>query len=187
MGLAKIIFGFDREDLKKLEEENKALKAELSKLKEENTALDSRMRELEGQVARLASELKQAYSVAASLVNEIEVLKNRVAKLEDREEQREAEDKRGNSEQAHDLEETVEVNEEALESYEGDEAEKLVLEAISKGVNSPSDIVSYTGLSKSRVYSILKELTEEGVLVKKKEGRRVHYIMAGAGAIESPA
>ncbi|MCE4601183.1 MAG: hypothetical protein F7C38_06425 [Desulfurococcales archaeon] len=187
MGLAKIIFGFDREDLRKLEEENKALKAELSKLKEENTVLKSKIKELEGQMAGLASELKQAYSIAASLVNEIDVLKNRVVRLEDREEQREAEDKKGDSGQTHDLEETVEVNEEALESYEGDEAEKLVLEAISKGINSPSDIVSYTGLSKSRVYAVLKELTEEGVLVKKKEGRRVHYIMARARAAESPA
>ncbi|MEB3787853.1 MAG: helix-turn-helix domain-containing protein, partial [Desulfurococcales archaeon] len=70
-----------------------------------------------------------------------------------------------------------------------------VLGAIVSGVTSPSEIMEVTGLSKHRVYAALKSLVEKGVIVKRREGRRVHYLPAegipeaatGSPEVEAPA
>ncbi len=148
MGLLKLILGFDKSDYQRL-------LGEVDELKKENNNLKDRIKSLEEKVSKLEGELLSTRRAVSTVIEEIEYIKQQL------EEQLEEEDEASG--------ETV-GGEEPQE-----ELEDLVLSLILQGVTSPSDLIEKTGLSKHKLYDILKRLTEKGVVEKKREGRRVHY------------
>ncbi len=148
MGLLKLILGFDKSDYQRL-------LGEVNELKKENNNLRDGIRRLEEKVSKLEEELLSTRRAVSTIIEEIEYIKQQ-------------------------LEEQLEEEEEAQEEPVGgeepqEELEDLVLSLILQGVTSPSALIEKTGLSKHKLYDILKRLTEKGVVEKKREGRRVHY------------
>jgi len=177
LGLAKIILGFDRRDLERLREENEKLwdayarlAQKLEKTIYELGELGNRVRELEGEnqslrerVAEYEERLAAAEERIAALTGLVEALADRIARLEEQLEERSI------VEEEH--EPVAEEGEEAVT----DDTVQIVYEKILEGVTSPTEIMEATGLSKRKVYQALKRLIAEGLVEKKREGRRVHY------------
>jgi len=177
LGLAKIILGFDRGDLERLREENEKLWDSYARLAQrlekallELEDLGNRVRGLEeenaalkGEVARYAARLQEANETISRLTALVEALAERVARLEERLEEHAPPE----PEEEHALEEA----EEAVT----DDTVQIVYEKILEGVTSPTEIMEATGLSKRKVYQALKRLLAEGLVEKRREGRKVHY------------
>jgi uncharacterized membrane protein len=150
LGLLKLLLGFDKSDYQELQDK-------LGQLEEENSQLKQVIQNLQEQVASLEKELLATRRAVNSVIEDIEYIKQKL------EEELEEED----------LEE-----EEELEAQEPDieELEEEVLSLIIEGVTSPKDLLERTGLSKHKLYDVLKRLSERGLVDKQREGRRVHYI-----------
>ena len=174
MGLLKIILGFDRGDLERLRREIEQLResletltramaeikleqerlqvaytrllGEMEVLREENRALKAA---LEG----YGRELKEVEKSLGSIANVVTGLEARIAQADDR----------------------FEAVDNTSEEHLSDDAVETVLEKILEGVTSPTEIIESTGLSKHKVYEALKRLVSEGLVEKRREGRRVHY------------
>ncbi len=168
MGILKLILGFDKRDYEELKE-----KAE--NLEQENKLLLDKIRGLEEYVSKLEKELLAVRRVLNELIEDVEDLKNRVEDIERSEEQEEAEEQLGDE---------YPGQAGAVEDNSVEDIEAVVLEYISKGVTTPTELVEKTGLSKHKLYDILKSLSDKGILTKKREGRRVHYIPAVSSEIQ---
>ncbi|BAA81521.1 putative transcriptional regulator, ArsR family [Aeropyrum pernix K1] len=55
------------------------------------------------------------------------------------------------------------------------EDEGIIISHLEKGDATPSELIRDTGLSKNRVYGVLKRLVERGIVEKRRDGRRVVY------------
>ena len=66
---------------------------------------------------------------------------------------------------------------EEMVTLEGDigDRDRLVLEAVTKGARTLSEIVKATGLPKTTAYRRVKKLVKEGYLVERREGGKVWY------------
>ncbi|BAN91048.1 helix-turn-helix domain-containing protein [Aeropyrum camini] len=67
------------------------------------------------------------------------------------------------------------VDNDGGEENGGLEAEDLILSYLENSEATPSELIRRTGLSKNRVYNILKHLVDKGVVEKRRDGRRVVY------------
>jgi sugar-specific transcriptional regulator TrmB len=147
LGLLKLLLGFDKSDYKRL-------LSKIEELKEENKNLKSRVKSLEEHVSRLEGEILSARRAVSSVIEEVEYIKQQLEEqLPEEEDEEPVEDDIANQE----------------------ELEDQVLSLIMQGITSPTDLLEKTGLSKHKLYDILKRLTEKGIVEKKREGRRVHY------------
>lgn len=137
MGLVKLILGFDKADIARLEER-------VNSLEKENARLSRALEELE-----LA--LKTPYYTNGDNHGDI-----------------------GSATQP-----TKDGEPPAGEDHNGSpREEELVISAIASGATSPREIIEATGLGKNKVYSILKKLVEAGVIERRRDGRRVRYVVA---------
>ncbi len=176
MGLLKILLGFDRGDLARLEERVKVLE-------EENKVLREELEKLVSVIEALAAA--QASNGSEGIVVEAGEVQDGLAGAEDDDTGHASYDSgytsgdQGVESATGDADDAVDYSGEDLspgQDSSGDE--EIVLGVIASGVTSPSEIIEVTGLSKHRVYAALKELSEKGVIVKRREGRRVHYLLA---------
>jgi sugar-specific transcriptional regulator TrmB len=147
LGLLKLLLGFDKSDYKRL-------LSKIEELKEENKNLKSRVKSLEEHVSRLEGEILSARRAVSSVIEEVEYIKQQL------------EEQLAEEEDEEPIEDDI-ANQEELEDQ--------VLSLIMQGITSPTDLLEKTGLSKHKLYDILKRLTEKGIVEKKREGRRVHY------------
>ncbi len=171
MGLARMLFGFDKRDID-------TLRKRVRVLEEENKKLWRQYYSLEADYRKLVAEyegMREALGRLVAGLNELSEWRNRV------------EERIGLLEewQYEILEEIRDLYSNGVhgsiesEDHEdsGVDARSLVLEKIAEGITSPTEIIEATGLSKRKVYEVLRELVEEGILEKRREGRRVHYIL----------
>ena len=133
------------------------LQDKLGGLGEENIQLKQIVKKLQDQVANLEKELLATRRALNTVIEDIEYVKQ---KLEE-----ELEEEPNNEE-----EDELEVGESSIE-----ELEETVLSLIIDGITSPKDLLERTGLSKHKLYDILKRLAERGLVDKQRKGRRVHY------------
>ena len=192
MGLLRFLLGFDRGDLARLEERVKLLEEENKTLRDEVERLARRLEELAA-VTAAASESQ------GSGAREHEYDSAVAAAGGDGGDGGEEYGGEYASDGAADGVPEGVAEEDGY--YDGGPPgdsvgdEEVVLGAIVSGVTSPSEIMEVTGLSKHRVYAALKSLVEKGVIVKRREGRRVHYLPAegipeaatGSPEVEAPA
>ena len=189
MGLLRFLLGFDRGDLARLEERVRFLEEENRALKEAIEGLARRLEELAVAPASMAGGSQDSGAHA----------------YEERHDGAPVLDGGGSYSGEYEPGDAAGgipegVGEDAGyydgEHQDGDTGdEEVVLAAIVSGVTSPSEIMEATGLSKHRVYAALKSLVEKGVIVKRREGRRVHYLPAegipeaatGSPGVEAPA
>ena len=172
MGLLRFLLGFDRGDLARLEERVRLLEEENKALKEEVERLARRLEELAAAVAA-ASESQAPGAQEHGYDGTVAAAGG------------DGGGEYGGGYASDDVadgapEGVVEEDGYYDEGPPGDSVgdEEVVLGAIVSGVTSPSEIMEVTGLSKHRVYAALKSLVEKGVIVKRREGRRVHYLPA---------
>jgi len=184
LGLVRLILGFDKKDYIELKDKVEYLEERIEKLEEQNEDLRSALAKLMTVVEYLRDELGQAHNAIAALVEEVDFLRQKLKELEA---EREKDGEAGKQEVIEEapeppsevLEQVASEVQQAVEGHEDSdsEVEKLVIETIKSGITSPSDIINATGLSRRRVYAVLKKLSDEGVLEKKREGRKVHYVL----------
>lgn len=183
MGLVRLILGFDKKDYIELKDKSEHLEERIEKLEAQNEDLRNALTKLMTVVEYLRDELGQAHNAIAALVEEVDFLRQKLKELE-----AEREKETSKHEVAEEtlepppevLEQVAGEAEQAIEGHAGQddsEVEKLVIETIKSGITSPSDIINATGLSRRKVYAVLKKLSDEGVLEKKREGRKVHYVL----------
>lgn len=172
----RLILGFDKRDYYKLKAEVERLEERIGNLEELNNDLRSLASKQAVLIESLKSELGQAHNAVEALVAEVDFLRQKLEELEAwrRKQESVRESVGGGGEEAGDP--GIELLEPSGD--EDEESERIVLEAIKSGVTSPSEIISVTGLSKHRVYAVLKKLSDEGLLEKKRDGRKVHYLLA---------
>ena len=166
MGLAKILFGFDKADLEELRNTITGVKAEVENLREELAALKARIDDCEYKASTALDVADKSDSTIQSLRSELDSLRGEKEALEARLEELEAiiaaiEERGGKGQELQD----------------SDEAEALILSLVKTGIDTPGELMEHTGLSKGRLYTILRRLVKEGVLAKRREGRKVHYVI----------
>ncbi|MCE4617980.1 MAG: hypothetical protein F7C82_01100 [Desulfurococcales archaeon] len=182
MGLVRLILGFDKKDYIELKDKVESLEERIEKLEAQNEDLRNALTKLMTVIEYLRDELGQAHNAIAALVEEVDFLRQKLKELE-AEKEREASKHEPVEETLEPppemLEQVANEAEQAVESHEDSdsEVEKLVIETIKSGITSPSDIINATGLSRRKVYAVLRKLSDEGVLEKKREGRKVHYVL----------
>ncbi|MEB3789006.1 MAG: hypothetical protein GSR72_03840 [Desulfurococcales archaeon] len=168
MGLAKIIFGFDKSDIDNLKKKLDDYESRISSLKEEiyeykkytetsiikmtdkALLLEAKIKELEETIQSYDAKYRDTIREIRNMAEEI---KQELEKLEHK--------------PAHQLGES-----------DSEDVADIILSYIEKGVTTPSALIEVTGIAKNKVYETLKELVEAGVLEKKRDGRYVHYIIA---------
>ena len=210
MGLLRFLLGFDRGDLARLEErarlleeENKALREEVeslakikSKIEKDNMLVREEVESLAKRLEELAAAVAAASGSQTPGAREYEYDSAVAAAGGD-----DGEEYGGGYASDDTADRTLEGVVEEDGYYDGGPPgdsvgdEEVVLGAIVSGVTSPSEIMEVTGLSKHRVYAALKSLVDKGIIVKRREGRRVHYLpaegipeaAAGGQEVEAPA
>ncbi len=166
MGLAKVLFGFDKKDLEELRNTLTGVKAEVGRLQEELAELKARIDDCEYKASAALEIADKSDSAIQSLRSELDSLRGEREALEARLEEIEAV-----------LAAIEERSEKGQDPQDTDEAETLILSLVKTGIDTPGELMEHTGLSKGRLYAILRRLVERGVLVKKREGRKVHYVI----------
>lgn len=177
MGLMRLILGFDSRDYYELKERVERLEERIGKLEELNSNLRSLASEQAAVIELLKSELSEANDTIEALEAEVGLLRSRLEEIEAWMKEREHVEVNPDSDMDGDEYRGADLHGPAggVEAGGDEEAERIVLEAIRNGVSSPSEIISATGLNKHRVYAVLKKLSDEGLLEKRRDGRRVRY------------
>ncbi|MEB3765396.1 MAG: hypothetical protein GSR77_04450 [Desulfurococcales archaeon] len=168
MGLAKIIFGYDKSDIEHLEKKLDEYESKISSLKEE---IYEYKKYTETSIIKITDKI----ILLEAKINELdETIQSYDAKYRDA---------------LHEIKNTIREIKQELVSLEhksahqvaendADDIADIILSYIEKGVTTPSALIEATGIAKNKVYEILKELVEAGILEKKRDGRYVHYIIA---------
>ncbi len=166
MGLAKILFGFDKTDLEELGNTLSKIKAEVGRLREEIAELKARIDDCEYKASTALDIADKSDGAIQSLRSELDSLRGEKEALEARLEELEAI-----------IASLEERSEKGQEPQDSDDAEALILSLVKTGIDTPGELMEHTGLSKGRLYAILRRLVERGVLAKRREGRKVHYVI----------
>ncbi len=168
MGLAKIIFGFDKADIEYLEKKLDEYESRISSLKEE-----------------IFEHKKSTETSIIKITDKIILLEAKIDELDKAIQSYDAKYK----DALHEIRNTIGEIKQEIENLkyksihqaaenDAEDITDIILSYIEKGITTPSALIEATGIAKNKVYETLKELVEEGILEKKRDGRYVHYIIA---------
>ncbi len=160
MGILARILGFDKDTISVLSTRLDALEERCSNveiLEERVTMLIDGIRGIVESLDEVMVEVKSLANSSQEVREKIEHLEEKITLID---------------EELEDLKEKIH---EPVEDSSDDDVEEIVLNAIENGMTTPTEIIEATGLSKNKVYSVLRDLVNRGILEKRREGRHVHY------------